>query len=105
MALLLILMSLFSLVFSGFGSNTSHATSQTFRASPAVPHVQKSTHIQKSVTRSHVSTRTHVTVRAHASVRSSHGTAKSSVSCSASVKIKGASTQTSRTCRYSPVAP
>jgi hypothetical protein len=38
-------------------------------------------------------------------VRSSHATAKSSVSCSASVRIKGASTQTSRTCRYSPVAP
>ena len=99
MALLLILMSLFSLVFSGFGSSTSHSSSQTFRASPGTAHVQK------SVTRSHVTTRTHVTARAHTSVRSSHATAKSSVSCSASVKIKGASTQTSRTCRYSPVAP
>jgi hypothetical protein len=27
------------------------------------------------------------------------------VSCSAGVRIKGASVQTSRTCRYSPVAP
>jgi hypothetical protein len=94
MALLLILMALFGLVFGGFNSSSSHSSSaQTFRASPGTTHVQKSV------------TRTHVTVRAHASVRSSHATAKSSVSCSASVRIKGASTQTSRTCRYSPVAP
>jgi hypothetical protein len=100
MALLLILMALFGLVFGGFSSSMGHSSSpQTFRPSPGT------THVQKSVTRSHVTTRTHVTVRAHVTARSSHATAKSSVSCSASVKIKGASTQTSRTCRYSPVAP
>ena len=99
MALLLILMALFGLVFGGFGSSSGHSSSQTFRASPGT------THVQKSVTRSHVTTRTHVTVRAHATARSSRATAKSSVSCSASVKINGASTQTSRNCRYSPVAP
>jgi hypothetical protein len=43
-------------------------------------------------------TRSRVTV--HASV-----TGKSSASCTARVRIKGASVQTSRHCRYSPVAP
>ena len=87
MALLLILMALLSLVFTGFSSSMRHSSSpQKFRASPSTTHVQKSV------------TRTHVTVRAHA-------TAKSSVSCTARTRIKGASVQTSRHCRYGPVIP
>jgi hypothetical protein len=87
MALLLILLSLFGFVFAGFSSGSSHSSSpQQFRPTPGT------THVQKSVTRSHVTV--------HSSV-----TAKSSASCTARVRIKGASVQTSRHCRYSPVSP
>jgi hypothetical protein len=86
MALLLILLSLFGFVFAGFSSGSSHSSS------PEQLRPTGTTHVQKSVTRSHVTV--------HASV-----TAKSSASCTARVRIKGASVQTSRHCRYSPVSP
>jgi hypothetical protein len=87
MALVLILLALFGFVFAGFNSGSSHPSSpQRFRPSPSVPHVQKSVK------------RSRVTV--HATV-----TGKSSASCTARVRIKGASVQTSRHCRYSPVSP
>jgi hypothetical protein len=85
-ALLLILLSLFGFVFAGFSSGSGHSSSpQQFQPTGK-------THVQKSVTRSRVTV--------HSSV-----TAKSSASCTARVRIKGASVQTSRHCRYSPVSP
>jgi hypothetical protein len=93
MAILLMLLALFGFVVGGFGSGSSHATSpQRFKPTPGTAHVQK------SVTRSHVTVRSTATATGTAK-------AKSSVSCTASTRIKGASVQTSRHCRYSPVIP
>jgi hypothetical protein len=87
MAILLILLALFGFAFAGGSTGSSHTSSpQKFEPS------RSKAQVQTSVTRSSVTV--HSTARAG-----------SSVSCTARTRIKGASVQTSRRCRYLPVNP
>ncbi|HSC49557.1 MAG TPA: hypothetical protein VLD16_04770 [Gaiellaceae bacterium] len=88
MAVLLVLFAVLAFVFGGAGFGSSSTSSGTATMPRRITTYSR----QVTTTGSHVTVRTRVTTRG-------------SVSCTARVRIKGASVQQTHRCRYSPVSP